>query len=86
MPQPPENFVYNASSRMLSWEAIIGADSYWIEFAINDGLDNWLTLYIGPDTICQFHKPAGIYRTKGRSGDAGTWSLPGKPKIIEIVE
>ncbi|MGA2298910.1 MAG: hypothetical protein ABSG15_15295 [FCB group bacterium] len=83
MSAAPENFIYNSASQTLTWELIPDADEYKIEYTLVDP-ENWADLYIGTRTICPFQYPQGQYFVRGSSRSEGTWSLPGKPHIINV--
>jgi len=86
MPEPPENFAFNDSTGLLSWNPVIGALEYYIEASL-ESLELWTRVYDqGNNTSAQFNRPPGTYKVKGKTKDNSGWGNTGSPKIIIVPE
>lgn len=82
----PQNFSYNSSSKILSWDSCPDTYEYQIAYAPS-GTTNWSVIYTGPNTSCSFSVPPGDYIVYGRkkTGGAGEpWGVWGTPEPITV--
>ena len=65
MSTTPQNFQYNSSSHILSWDPVPDTYEYWIEYTPS-GVVDWKCIYTGALNSCDFNVDPGQYLVKGR--------------------
>lgn len=81
----PSNFEYDATYQTLSWDGVVDADEYEIQYRLDDPTSSWGIAYSGGnDTECSFKKPKGKYKSRGRAKSQNNWGDYGLEETVIV--